>query len=143
MLLFFMRFVWDFSYSVKIKKFDEQHRQFFEITNGIYDLIEKPTIDRKEIFTKISELESYATYHLLSEEEAFYKYHYPQAVEHINAHHIYRNTIQKYIEECMDKDVDMKLLATEIVDFASAWLLEHIKSTDKEYSEFLEGKQIT
>ena len=138
----FMRFVWESGFSVGVNKFDEQHKQFFEITNKIYDMVSENSINREELFAQVLELESYATYHLLSEEEIFYRYKYPQTEKHLEAHNFYRQEIQEYVEKCMSNDVDLTNLAAELADFASSWLLEHIKSVDKQYSDFLIGKNV-
>ena len=137
-----MRFGWESGFSVGVNKFDEQHKQFFEITNKIYDMVSENSINREELFAQVLELESYATYHLLSEEEIFYRYKYPQTEKHLEAHNFYRQEIQEYVEKCMSNDVDLTNLAAELADFASSWLLEHIKSVDKQYSDFLIGKNV-
>lgn len=137
-----MRFTWDESYDVGVEKFNEQHRHFFEISNSIYDLVEKGEVDREELMAPISELINYGLYHMSAEEGAFHKYSYPKTEEHIEAHNFYRQKTQEYLEKSMDLNINIVTLAKEIADFASDWLFEHIRLVDKQYSSFLEGKEI-
>lgn len=137
-----MKFIWNPSYSVGVKKFDEQHQHFFEITNNIYDLVRADTTDHDQLFAQIMELVNYAGYHLSSEEEAFEKYNYPDADSHLEAHTIYREKIQEYVQQISAPDADLPTIATLIADFASDWLLQHIKTVDKLYTEFLSGIEI-
>ena len=137
-----MKFVWNDSYSVGVKKFDEQHQQFFKISNEIYQLIEGEGVKRDVLFTHILELINYSSIHLSSEESAFHKYEYPEMEGHLKHHSEFRTKIQGFLELCMDGDSDIELLAGQIVDYASKWLAEHILNVDKKYSEFLQGKEI-
>ena len=137
-----MKFVWDKNYSVKVKKFDSQHQHFFEITNSIYDLIQNINVSRDELFPKILELVNYGEYHLSSEEEAFTKFNYPDANGHLQEHALYRQRTQEYLERCIDTSANLNLLAKELADFASSWLVEHISTIDKKYSSSFEKKEI-
>ena len=137
-----MRFEWDESYDVGVEKFNEQHRHFFEISNVIYDLVEGGEVNREKLFPEILELVNYGSYHMSAEEDAFLKYNYPKTREHVEAHDLYRQKMQEYLEKSMSENVDIVKLAKEVADFASDWLFEHIRMVDKQYSGFLKGKEV-
>lgn len=137
-----MIFNWDESFSVGIKKFDLQHQEFFNIANKIYDLIGHKDIKRDQLFSVISELSNYATYHLAAEEATFYEYNYPGYMTHVSSHNLLRKKISEYTEKCMSADTDLVNLVREMIDFATDWLVQHIKTTDKLYTEFLKDKEI-
>ena len=137
-----MKFNWDESYSVGIKKFDLQHQEFFEIANKIYELIGHKDVNRDQLLSLITELNNYATYHLAAEESAFYEYNYPGYMSHVSAHDVLREKISEYVVKFMNIDTNLAILAGEIVDFATDWLVAHIKTTDKLYSDFLKDKKI-
>ncbi len=137
-----MKFIWTPGHSVGIKKFDEQHQQYFSIANKIYDLIDQKDVDRDQLFSQIMELANYSSYHLSSEEDAFKKYAYPGIDSHILAHNILRKKVQESVEKCMTADTDLVIFVKELVDFASTWLAGHIDSADKLYTEFLKDKEI-
>ena len=137
-----MKYNWDESYSVGINKFDLQHQEFFNIANKIYDLTGHKDINRDQLFSVVSELNNYATYHLAAEESAFYEYNYPGYMAHVSAHGFLREKINEYIEKCMNSETDLVNLAREMTDFVTDWLIEHIKTTDKLYTDFLKDKEI-
>jgi hemerythrin len=133
-----MRFIWDDKYSVGIEIFDEQHKHFFELTNAIYDLLEKQNLDRVKLEAAVNDMANYALYHLSSEEEAFKNYPYPDKDKHLQAHEDYRVKIRGLFNKSRIADSQQIMpLTKNVVDFASDWLMSHILLIDKGYSNYL------
>jgi hemerythrin len=124
-----MKFKWSNNYSVGVKSFDEQHKHFFELSNKIYDLLDKKGVDKEKIIFSTTELANHAFYHLSSEEDAFIKHQYPETEAHIHVHNIYRQRIQEYLDKTSTK---------EFVDYVTSWLSNHILFMDKKYRSFFE-----
>ena len=137
-----MKFTWTPNHSVGVKKFDDEHQQYFLLANKIYDLLDQKDVPRELILANFMSLAQYAFYHLSSEEATLYQYSFPGTHAHILAHDVLRNKIQEYIEKCQAPDCDMPVLVREVIDFASNWLSVHINSTDRLYTEFFANKEI-
>lgn len=84
-----MRILWNESFSVKIKSLDEQHQNFFNLANKIFDVVEKKQISQHKLLRVVSEFGNYSLYHLSAEEEYFKKCNYEDPA-HIQAHNAYR-----------------------------------------------------
>ena len=136
-----MKFVWNDTYLVGVGVFDEQHKHFFDLVNVCYDMMSSGDINREKLEAAVNDMANYALYHLSAEEEAFVKYSYPLTSLHVDAHNVYRQKIRELFEKSRVASEDnLVALTTEVVDFASNWLLGHILSVDIQYSGFFEGK---
>ncbi|MFH1089106.1 MAG: bacteriohemerythrin [Candidatus Uhrbacteria bacterium] len=136
------KFIWTEQYSVGVKEIDEQHQHFFQITNEVAEIAEQNEITPSELLFKITNLSNYAVYHLLTEENIFKQYNYPEAEGHIAAHNLYREEMTRFIAEAEKPEADVKKMATEIADFAGAWLAGHIMMMDKQYAGFMHNNGI-
>lgn len=137
------KYIWTEKYSVGVKEIDEQHQHFFEMANEIIDVAEKTDVSVSELLFKITNLCNYAVYHLLTEENIFNRYHYPEAQEHVNAHNSYREKMKEFMAEVEKEGSDTKKLALEIAQFAGDWLMNHILGMDQKYSGFMHEKGIS
>ena len=125
------KFFWDDNYSVNVKEIDEQHQNFLNICNDLFEMSAAEQVYQEKIFQKASELGDYAMYHLSTEEELFEKTEYPESANHKNIHDIFRAKIKEYIDQVRDGGTDKKETAYKIADFAGNWLVNHIAGMDK------------
>lgn len=130
------KFIWKEENSVGVKEIDEQHKHFFEITNGIIGLTTKENLTKEEVIKSLQELGDYAFYHLSTEESYFDKFKYQDAPLHINAHNEYREAVNEYFVKMNSQNVDIKKLAEEMSAYSGNWLLAHITVVDKQYTKF-------
>jgi|WetSurMetagenome_2_1015567.scaffolds.fasta_scaffold637636_2 hemerythrin-like metal-binding protein len=136
-----MKFVWNDTYLVGVGVFDEQHKHFFDLVNVCYDMISAEDFSRDKLEAAVNDMANYALYHLSAEEDAFIKYSYPFTSLHVKAHDGYRQKIKElFARSRVANDENLVAITTEVVDFASNWLLEHILSIDAQYSGFFKGK---
>ena len=131
------KYIWTEKYSVGVKEIDKQHQHFFEIANEIIALAGQEDIATSELLFKITNLSNYAVYHLLTEENIFKRYNYPEAEAHISAHNAYREKMKGFIAEAEKDGADAKNLALQMAEFAGDWLMNHILAMDKKYEEFM------
>lgn len=137
-----MKFTWTPEHSIGVKIFDDEHQHYFVIANKIYDLLDSGSPSRELLLSEVSALTYYALFHLASEEAAFYQYNFPGTQAHLLAHNVLRQKISEYLSICQLPETDLSSEVRKLVDFASNWLVAHINSTDKLYTEFFANKEI-
>ncbi|MCC6934705.1 MAG: hemerythrin family protein [Candidatus Yanofskybacteria bacterium] len=132
------KFIWKEEYSVGVASIDEQHKNFFRITNDLIDLIERPDMAPEDCIAIARELEHYAVYHLTTEERYFHELSYPHTAEHIREHDHYRDKVRVLLAQLETNPEETKVLAEELANFSITWLSNHILLSDKKYSAFFE-----
>lgn len=136
------KFVWTKEYSVNVTEIDEQHKEFINIINDLFDLGDKESFTDEEALLKVSKLGDYAFYHLATEEDLFITTGYKDASGHIVAHNKFREKAKDFVNQIRDKNKDKKEVLEEIAKFTGDWLMSHILIVDKKYSEFFNEKGI-
>ena len=131
------KFIWTEKNSVGVEEIDKQHQHFFALANEIIALSEQADVQLRGLLFKVTNLSSYAVYHLLTEEKIFKKYDYPDAKEHITAHDVYREKMKKLVDAVEKESPDTKALSNEMAAFAGDWLTNHIMAMDKKYVDFM------
>lgn len=127
--------VWKAEYSIGVDIIDIQHKHLFEIIESAFKLLKNDFSDDKYngIVTIIQDLQQYAKYHFITEEEYMIKIQYNgyfnQKVEHdefirrieiIDFKQMQRDP-QKYIEG--------------ILSFVLNWLIDHILLKDRQINQ--------
>lgn len=136
------KYIWTEKYSVGVAEIDKQHQHFFEIANDVMEIAEKKDVPLGGLLFKVTNLSNYAVYHLLTEENIFARYHYPDSMEHIAAHDAYREKMKGFVVDVEKAGVDTQNLALKIAEFAGDWLMNHILVMDKKYEAFMRGNGI-
>ena len=131
------KYDWVEKYSLGIKELDEQHRHFFEMVNEIIKLTGENKIATRNLLFKISDFNNYSTYHMMTEEDIFNRYEYPETKEHIEAHNTYRLRMKEFIYEAEKDDAEAKKIALDLASFAGSWLINHIMDVDQRYVKFM------
>lgn len=124
---------WNQNYSVKVKGFDSQHQKLFDLINSLHDAM-KDGKSNSIMGPIISELVLYTKTHFRSEEELFAKFNYPDRLRHVSEHTEFVKKISAFEMEFKSGKMGLSI---EILNFLNKWLLEHIRKTDKAYSEFM------
>lgn len=131
-------FDWDNSYTVKVKRFDEQHKHLFEIVKKLYVAIENKD-DRLALALIINDLISYSKEHFTEEETCLLKHQFPDYEKHRKQHKLFIEKIEQF---AADYNSGKHLLHFDILIFLKNWTLQHILSVDKSYGDFLNSKGI-
>jgi hemerythrin len=129
---------WDASYSVKVKRFDEDHKQLFRIVNELYDgMIAK---HGQEVLAHVlTELVDYTKSHFAGEEAAMKAAGYPQLQAHVEQHHAFVQQINEVEKGYKAGDIGLSI---QVFNFLVDWLKKHIVASDKLYSDFLNAKGV-
>lgn len=125
-------------FSVKIAKFDDDHRQIFQYINTIHRLVKENSISG-ELLQTIKELANFTTHHFAREEEEMSTHNYPDYYSHKEIHQKLLATVSQTITQISNgEEVDL----IEILIFLKEWLYSHIQSIDMRYSNFLIEKGV-
>ena len=131
------KFVWTKEYELDIKIFDNQHKHFFEIVNRVYDLLGKEGDTREEMKKIIHELVEYGYMHLDTEEKYFKQFNYPDMINHIEHHKMFKERTAEYLNMVENSSINnLADLTLDIADFSKEWLSNHILIEDKMYVPF-------
>lgn len=126
-----MAIVWDQKYSVGISAIDEQHKQFIFILEKLSKAVNNN--DSREAVGRIFlDLEKYVEYHFGTEEEYFQKFSYMDADEHIKAHRLFEKKLGELKEKYL---VDENNAVIDLISFMFDWLINHIQTLDRKYTE--------
>lgn len=129
---------WKNNYDLGIEDIDLQHRFFLNLINRLADEL-RMTTDSSRRAALIAELNAYARFHFVSEENMMAKANYPQLGEH-RRHHL------DLISELNSKEAMLQLDATDqraadVIDFLVDWFLRHTTGEDRRFAEFYHRRQ--
>lgn len=129
---------WNDNYSVKVDRFDEEHKKLIKIINKLNSAMLEGK--GKKILTEIvEELIEYTATHFKNEEDYFKKYNYPEYQEHKKIHD---NLIERVLKIQEKIEEGNETISIEVIDFLKDWLIKHIMGIDKKYSNFFKSKNI-
>ena len=127
---------WDNKYSVQVKEIDEQHKSWINLINYMHEAM-KAGKGKDVLGDILDEVLNYTVYHFSSEEKLFNKYNFPDAAAHKKLHDDFVKEFKKLKQ---DFDKGSTLLSIDVMQRLKNWLTNHILSTDKQYSAFLNSK---
>jgi len=129
---------WQDSYSVKVRKFDDEHKKLIALINQLHDamLVGK---GGQVIGTVLQSLIDYTASHFAAEESMLKLHAYPDYERHKKEHNL-------LVQQVLDVQKNIKSgkvpLSQEIMKFLKDWLQNHIQVEDKKYGTFLNAKGI-
>jgi len=130
---------WEASYSVKVKRCDDDHKKLFAMINTLHDAMTTGRGSQK-IAEIVNGLRDYAKYHFSAEEQYLEKTNYPALSSHRAEHQAFVKRVEEF-----QKDVDAGKAAQSfaVVQFFNDWLVHHIKQIDQKYSPHLNANGIS
>ncbi len=129
---------WNDTYSVKIKKFDDQHKRLIDLINQLHDamLVGK---GKEAMGNVLNSLVDYTKTHFAAEETLMKLHNYPDYEQHKKEHNLLVMQvldIQKQLREGKTP------ITQAIMFFLKEWLQQHIQGNDKKYGPFLNNKGV-
>lgn len=129
---------WQDSYSVGVKRIDDEHKTLIDMINEAYDAAKNESDD--VVIKKLANgMRDYAVLHFSTEENLMNEYHYPDTDMHCGVH-------DAFMEKALVcKDCVNGLDTTnpiEVIRYLADWLNGHILGTDKELGAFLNSKGV-
>jgi hemerythrin len=108
---------WKDSYSVGVKSIDDQHQKLFRIINELFMAIKESRQSEAMGGT---------------EEKYFEEFGYEKKAEHKAMHQVYVGKIKSFQDEF---DKNNAFISHEMLDFLEDWIIYHVTSEDKKYSQ--------
>jgi hemerythrin len=127
---------WNDSLSVNVAKIDQQHQKLILMINELHGAM-KQGRGNDVLGEIVNGLISYTATHFKTEEDYFNQFGYPETDSHKKEHIAF---VQKVSEFKDGFEKGKRSLSIEVLYFLSDWLQNHIKCTDKKYSQFFNEK---
>lgn len=127
---------WNPSYSVSVKKLDQQHQRLFALLNTLHEAMRQGK-GQAIVQDTLRELATYAVTHFRAEEELLQKTNYPGFAAHQAEHQSFVARVNQFTE---DLKAGRNTSAIAVVGFIKDWLAEHILRTDRSYSAYLNAR---
>lgn len=124
---------WDQSYSVSVRRMDEQHQKLFALINTLHEAMRQGK-GQAVVQDTVRELAAYTVTHFRAEEELLRKANYPGLVAHRAEHQKYVAKVNQFAE---DLKAGKNASSISVLGFLKDWLAEHIRRTDRSYSAYL------
>lgn len=129
---------WDQSYSVKVKRCDDDHRKLFDLVNALNDAM-RVGKGNTVVGKIVAELGNYTKTHFKTEEALMAQTKYPALAGHKVEH-------QKFVAQVdqFQKDLDDGVAgdSVAVLEFLKDWLTKHIRQVDQNYSAHLNASGI-
>jgi len=130
--------VWNDSYSVKVRRFDDQHKKLIDLVNQLHEAM-KAGKGSAILNDVLGPLAAYTQTHFSEEERLMLYNGYPGYMEHKKAHdqlvaHV--RDFQKQVE------AGTASVSLGLMTFLKDWLLQHIQGVDRKYGPYLNEKGV-
>lgn len=127
---------WRDSYSVGVKKFDDEHKVLINLINEMF-IVVRDSQEVDHLDHAVGKLIQYTHEHFSDEEQALEEVNYPLLTDHKAIHSRLIEEVKAY-EIMVDKSDEKAMLG--FYHFLRDWLLTHILEEDMQYKEyFVEG----
>ncbi|HWQ66923.1 MAG TPA: bacteriohemerythrin [Methanospirillum sp.] len=122
---------WSDDLSLTINEIDSQHQRLIELINILHEAMLSKQ-GKEGVAQIIDELAAYTVYHFKTEEDYMQKFKYAGYYSHKREHEMFVEKVDTF-QKAFDSG---KLgLSLEVMNFLRDWVTNHIKGTDKQYSE--------
>lgn len=118
-------FKWDEKFEIGNELIDSQHKIFLMLLNKLAITAREPH-SKEYLFRVLHELQKYAEFHFLSEENLMIESNYPGLHPHERIH----SKILVELEILIDHVVQGRAHANEVVTFVKEWVFNHIANED-------------
>lgn len=135
------KFEWTEDYSVKVERFDGQHRRLFIYINQVHDAMSYGA-DQKVVEEILSNLIDYTLTHFIEEEVELVKNGYPDYERHKQAHDDFVAKVRGMLVRFKASEKMSRILCAEIFAHLTDWLTNHIRVVDQAYADFLSGRAV-
>ncbi|MGE5545635.1 MAG: bacteriohemerythrin [Solirubrobacterales bacterium] len=127
---------WTDDLSVGVAVLDEHHRRLIELLNDVFDVLR--TNPAQEVIERtLGELVRYTYYHFGVEEKLMDEAGYADCEAHRQSHRVIAEHVRE-LDRQYERD-PRTVVAAEIFEFLSDWLIHHIRNEDQRYKAALAG----
>ncbi len=136
------KFEWTEDYSVKVDRFDAQHRRLFIYINQVHDAMSYAA-DQKVVEEILGNLVDYTMTHFLEEEVELLASDYPDYDRHKQAHDDFVSKIRGLLVRFKASKKMSRILCAEIFAVLTDWLTNHIMVVDQAYADYLNKRGVS
>jgi len=129
---------WDETYSVKVKRLDEQHQKLFALINTLHEAMRQGK-GQALVESTLNELALYTVTHFRAEEELLRKANFPEFAVHRAEHQSYIAKVHQFAE---DLKAGRCASSVSVLGFLKDWLADHIRRRDRSYSAYLNAQGV-
>lgn len=130
---------WSEKYSVKVRQFDEEHKQLMNLINQLHDAM-KAGQGKQVVGDVLDGLIRYTQKHFAAEDRLMKAHGFPGYENHKKEHNQLTLTVLELQKGFSEGSAP---LSQTVMTFLKDWLTNHIQGVDKEYGPFLNGKGVT
>ncbi len=127
--------LWQSNYELGVEDIDLQHRFFFNLINRLAAELLK-TQDTQYRMDLINELNAYAKFHFISEENMMRKSNYPGFSYHKNLHFELIQQLSTRGNQLLLRDGNVA--AAELIAFLGDWFLHHTREIDRKFAHYFQ-----
>ncbi len=120
----------DQTLSVGVELIDNQHKMLIHLINQLASAVENKE-DHQTIADIFSQLQDYTKYHFDTEETYFFRLNNHDTKLHIQQHHQFINQLHEFAKQHQD----FSNFSSQLLEFLSEWLINHIQVEDKKFIE--------
>ena len=129
---------WSPTFSVKVKKFDDQHKKLVELVNQLHDAM-KSGEGNTVLGVVLQSLISYTSTHFADEEKMMQANGYPDLAKHKAIH---QELVKQVLDLQQKYQAGNAVLTMTVLSFLKDWLVKHIQGEDKRYGQYFNTKGI-
>jgi hemerythrin len=129
---------WDQTYSVRVKRIDEQHQKLFALINELHEAMREGK-GQAIVQDTLRRLAAYTVTHFRAEEELLRKANFPGLAEHHAEHQEYVARVNQFGE---DLKAGRNTSSVAVLQFLKHWWEEHILRTDRSYSAYVNAQGV-
>jgi hemerythrin-like metal-binding protein len=132
-------FVWNDSFAVGIRVFDEDHKRLFRLVNELRDSV-GAGVREEELRRALSGLIRYTMTHFRAEEAAMEGFSYPGLDEHHEQHERLTQQVLAFVQQY---GLGKATIGISLLTFLQDWLTHHVLESDRRMSHFLRDRGLT
>ena len=129
---------WDQTYSVSVRRLDEQHQKLFALLNALHEAMRQGK-GQAVVQDTLRELATYTVTHFRAEEELMRKTNYPGLAAPRAEHQRFVDKVNQFTQ---DLKAGGNVSSLQVVGFIKEWLAEHIRRTDRSYSAHMNAQGV-
>ncbi len=122
---------WSDELSVGISEIDQQHQKLIKMINDLADAMRQRQ-GKEAVDPILKGLLDYTVTHFKNEENYFAKFNYSETDSHKKEHAVFISKIAEFKKDFENNKIG---LTTNILNYLSDWLKNHIMGTDKKYTQ--------
>ncbi len=127
-----MTLQWDDRYSLGHEKIDSEHHIFLNLIIE-FDSLSKKGVPKAKLIGTLKEIEKYAAFHFICEENLMADCNYPELEQHTKLHQHLVATLDDQIFRFIGGTSG----ATEVFEFLFQWFAMHTSSEDKKLVSYI------